>query len=71
MHMAKNSARSWLVSARPSSSEENRAPTPVSEMTPTMMPGAGADGDDLDRHDPGQFEGARWRAAPSATVSAS
>ena len=38
MHMAKNSARSWLVSARPKRIEENRAPTPVSDMTPTMMP---------------------------------
>ena len=38
MHMAKTSAKSWLASARPSSRLEKRAPTPVSEMTPTMMP---------------------------------
>ncbi len=36
--MAKNSASSWLTPARPSSSEEKRAPTPVSEMTPTIRP---------------------------------
>ena len=38
MHMAKNSASSCEVSAMPSSSTEKRAPTPVSDMTPTMMP---------------------------------
>ena len=30
--MAKNSASSWLTPAKPSSSEEKRAPTPVSEI---------------------------------------
>lgn len=38
MHMAKNSASRWLASAMPSSMEAKRAPTPVKEMTPTMMP---------------------------------
>src|SRR6056297_2500615 len=38
MHIAKNSARSWLTPARSSNKAENRAPTPVSEITPTMMP---------------------------------
>ena len=38
MNMAKASANSWLSSARASSREEKRAPTPVREITPTMMP---------------------------------
>ena len=38
MHMAKKSASSWLTPARSSSTFENRAPTPVRLITPTMIP---------------------------------
>ena len=38
MHMAKTSASNCDASARPSSRLEKRAPTPVKEITPTIMP---------------------------------
>ena len=40
MNMAKISASNWLVAATSSNSTEKRAPTPVSEITPTITPAA-------------------------------